>query len=146
MAAALVGLGAAQREMSIRKQFIGIAAARWKDRHTDRCLDALGTIADRKRPVERRGEVGCKLLNIDDLSMRHRNRELIATQPRDCADTAELLLQALGHGTQHEIAVAVSEQIVDLLKAVEADDQQRGIPAPGCPAVAIRADSLASRV
>ena len=66
--------------------------------------------------------------------------EFIAAQTRHDPGTGDLGLQPLGHGTQHAIAAGVPEHVVDLLKSVEANDQQRHLTGVASRALKIITD------
>ncbi len=56
--------------------------------------------------------------------------DVVAPGPRNDIAGAQLLLQALGHGLQQEIAGAVAERIVDALEAVQIEEQKGQLAVP----------------
>ena len=53
------------------------------------------------------------------------DRELVAAEPGDRVALADAFLQALGELHQQQVADVVAERVVDLLEAVEVEQQQR---------------------
>ena len=74
---------------------------------------------------------------------RQQDRELVAAEAGDGVAVADAVLQAPGELDQQQIADVVAERVVDLLEAVEIEQQQRqrvggarrrrAAPAPGGP-------------
>ncbi len=61
--------------------------------------------------------------------LRQQHRELVATEPRDGVTYAQLAAQAGTDEVQQQVAVVMAERVVDVLEAVEVE-QQDGDLAP----------------
>ena len=118
-------LGAAKRKMAVAQQFIGGTAIAGIDGSADAGLEPVLPRSDHKWRSERKrhafGELRYRLCHG---GAGNSDGEFIAAQTRHDPGTGNLGLQPLGHGTQHAIAAGVPEHVVDLLKSVEANDQQ----------------------
>ena len=57
-------------------------------------------------------------------SSRSSTRELVAAEPRERVAAPQRVAQPLGDVAQQPVAVVVAERVVDLLEAVEVDQQQ----------------------
>jgi hypothetical protein len=55
---------------------------------------------------------------------RQQDRELISAQACDCIRGTQCRAQALGHLLQEQISVLVAEGIIDLLEAIEVQEQE----------------------
>ena len=63
---------------------------------------------------------------------RQQDRELVAAQARDRVAVADAVVQALGELDQQQVADVVAKGVVDLLEAVEIEQQERqGLAARG---------------
>src|SRR5258706_12878327 len=126
VAAAPGCLGATKRQMAVAQQFVSRHAAAWIDGYSDADLDTVQTRSSQKRRLERERETFAQLRDgFGHANARDRYGKFIAAQPCDDSCAFDLGLQSFGHRTQHEAAAAVPQHVVDLLEAVEADDQQR---------------------
>ena len=78
-----------------------------EQRFVEACTDLLGKTADVLADGDRR--------NCDG--------ELVPAQARDQTRRRHHRHQPLGNGAKHEIATGMTEHVVDLLEAVDADNQ-----------------------
>ena len=81
---------------------------------------------DLARPRQRLDDLGgylCCILGLLQALQRH--HELVAAQPRQRVSFADTALHAVGHLLEQQVADLVAERIVDVLEAIEIDEQQR---------------------
>ena len=64
-------------------------------------------------------------LGAIDVGRRQQHRELVAAEPRHRVGRAQGAAQARRHFLQHQIAGVMAERVVDLLEAIEIDQQDR---------------------
>src|SRR6266852_5079399 len=96
----------------------------------DRDLDAVRTIARHHRRIETsRDALGQLVDAFCRFGARRGDGEFVAAQPGDNAGADDLVSQACGNSAQQQVAIVVSKQAVDLLKAVEANDSKRDLGA-----------------
>ena len=117
-------LGAEQRRAGVGEQRGAVGAVVREDRHAggdtgaDRAAVDLEFLGDGIADLLRQRETCLRLFAIDDQA------ELVAGQARHHA-AARGVLEPLGHLDQKLVAVRVTEDVVDLLEAVEVDAQNR---------------------
>ena len=121
-----LGLDPIEREIGVVEQLLGCPAL-----SCERAMPMLAPIMA-WAAVERIGRAD----HLDDalrqclgapaaLGRDLQDRELVAAEPRDRVDLAHAAAQPLRHLTQQLVAGRVAERVVDLLEAVEIDQQQR---------------------
>jgi len=64
--------------------------------------------------------------------MRQDDGEFVAAQAGDEVIGTQLLIQPVGHDAQHLVADLVALRVVDVLEAVEIDEQQRDLRFSRC--------------
>ena len=85
-----------------------------------------GTPLSRNSRFERVGEPpGDLQARLGAVAPADEDRELVAAQPREQILLAHLAREALRDLAQQVVAALVAEDVVDLLEAVEVDEQQR---------------------
>ena len=119
--------------MAVAQQFVRGAAAGGEDRGADADLDAVLARAGQQRLVE--GARRCARRSGSTFSPISAQRNAMAnSSPLSRATTPRAghrRRQPLGNRAQHQVAIGVAEHVVDLLKAVEAEHQQRDLAAIG---------------
>ena len=100
------------------------------ERDADRGAELHGHAAHDERALQRvqqpAGELG-RGGAIGQVVQQH--GELVAAEPREHVAPAQRVAQAVRDVAQEPVAVVVAERVVDLLEAVEVDQQQAGEPA-----------------
>ena len=124
-AAAPALLGALHRRFGMAHQHVGVVAVGRKQRHAhaagQRELQAVDRTGVRHR-VENPARRG---LGTRRVGLVHQQRKLVAADARDDVALAQAGLQAVGAIEQHAVADFVAQAVVDLLEAVEVEQQQR---------------------
>ena len=111
-------------------QFVGGAAAGRKDGGADAHPDAMLARSGQQLGFEGGTDPFGKPADaFADIRQCDRDREFIAAQSRNSAGGRGFRGQSLRDGTKHQIAAGMSQHVVDLLKAVEADHQQGDLAA-----------------
>ena len=98
---------------------------RGEERDADAGVDVDADAADREGVLERRAQPqpgGARRRLVAGLED---DRELVAAEPCERVVVAQQLLQARADLAQHLVAGVVAERVVELLEAVEVDQQQR---------------------
>ena len=126
MTAAPGGFGAAQRHMGIAQEFVRATAAAGEDGGADADPDAMLAIAGQQRCVEAGADLVGETADVfADIAGPNRDGEFVAAQSRDHAGSRNRRRQPFRDRAQHEIAAGVAQHVVDLLEAIEADNQYR---------------------
>ena len=110
-----------------------------EERDADAGVDVDVDAADRERLLERGAQPQARGAGRGLVAGLEDDRELVAAQPRQRVVLAQQLLQPRADLAQHLVAGVVAERVVELLEAVEVDQQQREL-------VAVRAARLDRRV
>ena len=131
MLAAARRLGRIEREVGVADQRVGAGAAGVADgdadRGADRDLVAFDRIGPRDLLDQRPGE---RLQKADvDRAGKHR-LEFVAAEAADLAVVAHHRLQPLGDLPEQGVADRMAERVVDVLEAVEIDQEQRAALLP----------------
>ena len=124
-------LGDVHRDVGVLQQRGEVAAVIGRDRDADTGLDVEADSFE----DERRGQLGTdapaeslRVYGIGDV--RQQDDELVAAEPGDAVAFAQDACQARADLLQQQVTVVMAERVVDLLEAVEVEQQERD-PAPG---------------
>ena len=118
-------LGLVQREIGVAEQFLQRRAVARRDGVTDAGAAQMLIDADREWMVERRenafgGEARPVFVGAD-----HDHNEFVAADPRDLVARIDDGFDPLADLLEHGIAGLMSERVVDVLEAIEIDQDQR---------------------
>ena len=122
-------LGLVHRDVGALQQPHGVRRVVGVERDADAGVDVHVDAADRERLLERRAQAqprgagGRLVAGLED------DRELVAAEARERVVAAQQGLQARADLAQHLVAGVVPERVVELLEAVEVDQQQRQLVA-----------------
>ncbi len=127
---ALALLGLVHREVGLAQQGIGILAIVRIDADADAGADRVAPLLELERLGKRHGEFlrhpcrgpGRRRMADDD-------GELVAAQAGDEVVGTQLVVEAAGDDAQYLVAHLVPLRVVDVLEAVEVDEQQRHLVA-----------------
>jgi hypothetical protein len=120
-------LGHVHGDLGALQQLIGVAAMLGIEGDADACLHVQSQIIEPERLVEG----GLQLASnghgaLDGGNGGEQDGELVAAQPGDSVDLAQAAAQAFADLDQQLIAVVVAKGVVDLLEAVQIQQQQGG--------------------
>ena len=117
--------GGIKRQVGVADQFLAIHPVERADRHAHRCADraaiAFHRIGLRQAGNDRLRQLA-QLAAILDLGQD--DLKLVAAQPADLLLVADDRNEPLGHLLENRVARRMAERVVDLLEAVEIDQQQ----------------------
>ena len=132
-------LGLVHRDVGALQQPHRVLRVVREERDADAGVDVDVDAADRERFLERGAQPQARGAGRGLVAGLEDDRELVAAQPRQRVVLAQQLLQPRADLAQHLVAGVVAERVVELLEAVEVDQQQREL-------VAVRAARLDRRV
>ena len=118
-------LGLVHRDVRALQQPHGVAGVRGEQRDADAGVDVDADAADGEGMLERGAQPqpgGARRRLVAGLED---DRELVAAEPGERVVVAQELLQARADLAQHLVAGVVAERVVELLEAVEVDQEQR---------------------
>ena len=119
-------LGRVHRRVGAAQQRGRVAAVVRVAGDADRRLDVHGDAADQELAIERGAQPPRDLeAGLGAVAAADEHGELVASEPREQVLLADLAAEALGDLAQQLVAALVPEDVVDLLEAVEVDEQQR---------------------
>ena len=146
MLAASGVLGRVEREVGVAHQGIGAGPARVADGDSDRCADRHLVALDHVRARDLLDEGAGERLEQADVDHARKHRlELVAAEAADLAVLAHHRLQAVGDLAEQGVADRVAERVVDVLEAIEVDQEQgAALLAVGAHCEALRRASAAS--
>ena len=83
-------------------------------------------VGDLERPLHRvHDPFGHAAGTLEVGGRRQQDRELVAAEPRDRVAVADAVVETPGEMDQEQVAEMVAERVVDLLEAIEVEQQQR---------------------
>ena len=135
VAAPTVGLGAIQRDVGFLEHRLGGLAAVDAHHDPDAGADARLTAAARKGLLERADDPRGDRVDLGERDLLAQDDELVAAEPSHGVDTADQAGDALRGRDEQLVARPVAHRVVDLLEAVEIDEQHRELmsgPARAC--------------
>lgn len=125
MAAAPGPLRAAQRQMAIAQEIIGLLPTFRIDGNANADPDAVLSRARCEWRFKRvRDPLGKRCDRLADFRAIDRDGKFFPAEPGHDRLTMDFALETLGNRAQHEVAGRVSEHVVDLLEAVEPEHEQ----------------------
>eukprot|EP01136_Pigoraptor_vietnamica_P033089 Opistho-1_new@95611 len=118
-------LHAVHRGVGVLDQVVHRLAVVRVHRDADARGDAEAHALERERLPQHLEHAPRNGLGTARIGLVQQHHELVATEPRHGVDLAQAGLQPLGHLDEHAVAEHVTERVVDLLEAVEVEEQQR---------------------
>ena len=118
-------LGLVHRDVGALQQAHGVAGVGGEQRDADAGVDVDADAADGEGVLERRAQPQPGGARRRLVARLEDDRELVAAEARERVVVAQELLQARADLAQHLVAGVVAERVVELLEAVEVDQQQR---------------------
>ena len=118
-------LGRVHRDVGVAQQLLGVGAVPRGQHDADAGLDVEDDAVDVEGLVQGLAEpLGDGLRLADAVHERQQDGELVAAEARDGVAVAQDRLQPRGDLAEQLVAVGVAEGVVDLLEAVQVDEQQ----------------------
>src|SRR5829696_2165865 len=114
--------------MGVAEQFVRRSSIGRANGGSNADLDAEMAVSGQQRCVEAVGDPFSEAAEVfADVAGRNCDGEFVSAQTSDQTGRRNSARQSLRNGAKHEIATGVAEHVVDLLKAVDADHEQRHV-------------------
>src|SRR3954467_5906819 len=123
-------LGLVHRDVRALEQPHRVVRVGGEQRDADARIDVDLDAADGEGLLERRAEAQPRGAGRRLVAGLEDHGELVAAEPRERVLAPEQILEARADLTQHLVTRVMAERVVELLEAVEVDEQQRELCAP----------------
>jgi hypothetical protein len=120
-------LGRVHRHVGVAQQLVGRAPVMGPERDADAAFDVDRHAVELERVFERRPQPGGDRHGVLEAGRaRQEDRELVSAEAGELVAVAQHRAHAPGGLAQEGVAVVVAQRVVDVLEAIEVDQQQRG--------------------
>ena len=121
----VLGLGDVHRDVGLLQQRVGRRPVLGETGDAEAGAHAQRPILDDARPRDLVQDLLRRQQRAVDVGQRKDNRELVAAEPRNRVRVAQRGAQTRRHALQHAVAGMMAQRVVDLLEAVQVQEQQR---------------------
>jgi hypothetical protein len=121
-------LGLVHRDVGLAHEAVHLEGVLWAGGDADAALDVDAHLVELERQPQRRERPVRNLQGLLSVGPGQDNGELVAAQPREQVVLAQDRQGSRSDLRQQGVPVVVAQRVVDLLKPVEIQDQQRAPP------------------